>query len=86
MTELLSAAPIVLAAGAAGAAQAGLLARSVQRAPSPVSALARAVLVALVLLTAARSGHLLVATAAWASGLGFAGVRFYRRLPPRRLS
>jgi hypothetical protein len=64
----------------AGAAQAGLLARSNQAGPHPVSLILRLVLVGAVLLFAAQNGHLAIAFAAWSAGFVVAAGAVYRRM------
>ena len=69
----------VLAAGA-GVAHAALLARTVQRRAGPFGFVLRLALVAVVLVAAAKSGHLLVACAAWIVAFVAAASVAYRRL------
>lgn len=76
MTGWLSA----LCGAAAGAAQAGLLARTARRGPHPALLLVRLGLVGAVLLLAARAGHLGPGAAGWLAGLTVAGVMVHRGL------
>jgi len=69
-----------LAGALAGAAQASLLARHATRGPHPLSFVGRLALVALVLVTAARAGDLLVAALGWGTGFAVAAAWAYRRL------
>ncbi|MGR8918779.1 MAG: hypothetical protein ACU85V_04100 [Gammaproteobacteria bacterium] len=61
-----------------GAAQAGLLARSLHVASNPFAFLVRLLLVAAVLYVAARAGHLALGAAGWVLGFA-AGVAVFRR-------
>lgn len=69
-----------IAGAAAGVVQAGLLARASSRGPHPLGLLGRLLLVAAVLLLAARAGHLLAAAGGWLLGFGVASAAVYRRL------
>jgi len=76
---------LFLTAGmAAGAAQAGLLARAARRphgARAAFAPLLRYLAVGAVLFAAARAGHLGAATAGWVAGLLAGGALQLRRLP-----
>ena len=69
-----------LLGGAAGAAQARLLARDARGVSNPALGFARLLLVGAVLFIAARSGHLRGAAAGWVVGFAFAGIAVHRRL------
>lgn len=69
-----------LSGTAAGVTQAGLLARAVQKGPSPLWLLARLLLVSAVLVLAAYGGHLLSSTAGFIVGFAIAATIAYRRL------
>lgn len=69
----------LLGGGAAGAAQAGLLARAVRAGAGPASLLARLSLAGAVLLVAARSRELAAGVAGWGAGYAIAGALLVRR-------
>lgn len=76
MTGLLYA----LGGAAAGAAQVGLLARSARGRPHPLLLLGRLLLVAGVLLLAARAGCVAAGAAGWGAGFAAASLLVVRRL------
>jgi hypothetical protein len=65
---------------AAGAVQARLLGRAARTSPGPLGALGRLLLVAAVLVVAARAGHIAAGSAGWATGFLVGAVLVYRRL------
>jgi len=69
-----------LAGATAGAAQAGLLGRSVRRGLHPFGLLVRIGLVAAVLVLAARAGHLVPGSVGWLAGFLVAAAIVHRRL------
>lgn len=69
-----------LLGAAAGAIQAGLLARRAGGASHPLSFLARLGVVVVVLFVAARTGYLLWGAAGWPVGFGLGAAVAYRRL------
>jgi hypothetical protein len=71
---------LAVSGAAAGAAQVGLLGRSVRRGLDPLGLLARIGLVAAVLVLAATTGHLAMGAAGWFAGFALAVGTAQRRL------
>lgn len=69
-----------LAGAAAGAAQAGSIARSARGRPHALAGIARWTLVGSVLFLSVRAGHAIAGTAGWATGFSIAAVILWRRM------
>jgi len=69
-----------LVGAAAGAAQAGSIARSASGRSHALAGIARWALVGAVLFLAVRAGHAIAGTSGWASGFVLAGAVLWRRM------